>query len=718
MRRRISLFCVIWIARVDRMKLLTGKPTLFFFSTVIFALASVTAQSAVLTVTNTQDSGAGSLRDTIAAATNGDTIQFDAALNGQTITLTSGEIVIAKDLTIAGPSAANIAIDGNNATRIFDITTGIVAISDLLLINGKAQGADAILTREPGMPGIGGAVLNQGTLTITRCTFEGNTARGGAGSYNLAGAGRGGDGLGGAIANQNSLSLVACTLADNSAVGGPGGAVEHFPCYCWDSAMGGMGFGGAIHNAANGILSLSNCTITANSATGCDARVLNDFSFAVHGAAAQGGGIANFGGVMIVNCTVANNTAFGGASSPGHSGPLDGGASSGGGLYGAPDSASAIRDSILAPNRTVGGAPGGAPAVAGAATGPDVNGAVTSQGHNLLGRSDGCTGFTTDDKRGGTTDDTRLDPRLGTLGNYGGPTETLPLLPGSPAIDGGSTAALPRDQRGFVRAGPPDIGAFEYQGTQPVALANIATRLRVQPGDNAMIGGFIITGTQPKTVIIRGIGPSLPVPGALADPIISLYDATGALTDINDNWDDAPTRPQIIDSGLAPTNELESAVWGIFSPGAYTVVVRGQNDATGIGLVEVYDLDRTVNSKLANISTRGFVQAGDNVMIGGFIVLGLDSQKVVVRAMGPSLPLSGALGNPRLELHDGNGALFAANDDWRDDQEAEIIATGLAPSNNVESAIVRTLPPGNYTAIVRGANDTTGVALVEVYALN
>ena len=157
---------------------------------------------------------------------------------------------------------------------------------------------------------------------------------------------------------------------------------------------------------------------------------------------------------------------------------------------------------------------------------------------------------------------------------------------------------------------------------------------------------------------------------------------------------------------------------GTFNPGAYTVVVRGGSDATGIGLFEVYDLDRTVNSKLGNISTRGLVQTGNNVMIGGFIVLGPDSQKVIVRAMGPSLPLSGGLANPRLELHDGSGALLAANDDWRSDQEAEISSTGLAPSNDRESALVRTLPPGNYTAIVAGVNDTAGVALVEVYALN
>jgi len=696
------------------MKLLTGKPALLLFSAVSFALASVTAQSALFTVTNTQDSGAGSLRDTIAAATNGDTIQFDGALNGQTITLTSGEIVIAKDLTIAVRSGANIAISGNHASRIFKITAGTVEISNLSLIDGAVTGDRGPFSSAPGLPGIGGAVLNQGTLVFTGCTFKGNRVLGGAGAGGVT-AGVGGEGRGGAIANQNTLSLVACTLTGNSAEGGLGGIVSNTSGHP-ANALGGMGLGGAIHNAAGGTLSVSNCTITANSTKGADGIQVQ---IASQGAAARGGGVANFGNLVMVNSTLASNTTRGGDSKPGtFFGPYNGGTSSGGGLFNATGAVATISDSIFAPNSTVGGGGAGPPAGPGAATGPDVNGAVTSQGHNLLGRSDGCTGFTTDDQQGGTTDDTRLDPRLGTLGNYGGPTETLPLLPGSPAIDGGRTVALARDQRGFLRAGPPDIGAFEFQGTQPVALANLATRLRVQPGDDALIGGFIISGTQPKTVIIRGIGPSLPVPGRLADPIIYLYDATGALTGINDNWNDAPTRQQIIDSGLAPTNELEAALWGVFNPGAYTVVVRGQGSATGVGLFEVYDLDRTVTSKLANISTRGLVQTGDNVMIGGFIVLGADSQKVIVRAIGPSLPLSGALANPRLELYDGNGTLIAANDDWRSEQEAEIIATGIAPGDDLESAIVRTLAPGPYTAIVRGMNNTTGVALVEVYGLN
>jgi uncharacterized delta-60 repeat protein len=256
---------------------------------------------------------------------------------------------------------------------------------------------------------------------------------------------------------------------------------------------------------------------------------------------------------------------------------------------------------------------------------------------------------------------------------------------------------------------------------RPSTLGNISTRLRVQTGDNAMIGGFIITGTQPKTVIVRGIGPSLQIPGALADPVIEVHGSAGQLLATNDNWNDSLTRQQIIDSGLAPANDLESALWGIIDPGAYTVVVRGTNDATGIGLFEVYDLDQTVDSKLANVSTRGFVETGDNVMIGGTIIVGIHQTRVLLRAIGPSLAnfgIANALPDPTLELHDGNGALIAANNNWRDDQETEITATGLLLSNDLESAIVRDLVPGNYTTIVRGLNNTTGVALIEAYGLN
>jgi hypothetical protein len=254
----------------------------------------------------------------------------------------------------------------------------------------------------------------------------------------------------------------------------------------------------------------------------------------------------------------------------------------------------------------------------------------------------------------------------------------------------------------------------------PSTLANISTRLRVGTEDNVLIGGFIVSGTQPKRVIVRAIGPSLPFAGKLADPILELRDGAGALIGMNDNWRAGGQEAEIIATTIPPTDDLESAVVAILPANSanYTVIVHGANNGTGIGLVEAYDLDRTVNSKLANISTRGLVQTDDNVLIAGTIVLGQTTQRVLVRAIGPSLTVPGKLADPTLELRDGNGGLIRSNDNWRTDQEAEIIATTIPPTNNLESAIVQTLTPGNYTAIVRGVDGTTGVALVEIYALN
>jgi N-acetylneuraminic acid mutarotase len=253
--------------------------------------------------------------------------------------------------------------------------------------------------------------------------------------------------------------------------------------------------------------------------------------------------------------------------------------------------------------------------------------------------------------------------------------------------------------------------------SSPATFANISTRLKVETGDNALIGGFIVAGTASKRVILRAIGPSLPVPGALANPRLELYNAAGQSVAFNDNWQNAPNRQEIIDSALQPSHDLEAAILTTVPPGNHTAIVRGENDSTGIALVEVYDLAAGSASQLANISTRGFVQTDDNVLIGGVILLGQEPRRVIVRAIGPSLPLSGALADPTLELRDSNGTLLASNDNWRTTQEVEIIGTMLQPSHDLESAIVRTLPPAQYTAIVRGQNAATGIALVEAYAL-
>ena len=246
--------------------------------------------------------------------------------------------------------------------------------------------------------------------------------------------------------------------------------------------------------------------------------------------------------------------------------------------------------------------------------------------------------------------------------------------------------------------------------------------MRVETGDNVLIGGFIVNGTQAEEVIVRAIGPSLPLSGVLADPILELRDCSGGLIRSNDNWRIGGQEAEIIATTIPPGHDSESAIVEDLAANnsAYTAIMRGVNNTTGIGVVEVYDLDQTADSELANISTRGFVQTGDNVLIAGLIVVGQNPMRVIVRAIGPSLPVPGPLGDPTLELRDGNGALVRANDDWRDDptQESEIIATGIPPTNNQESAIVENLAPGPYTAIVRGANDTIGVALVEIYGLD
>ena len=249
-------------------------------------------------------------------------------------------------------------------------------------------------------------------------------------------------------------------------------------------------------------------------------------------------------------------------------------------------------------------------------------------------------------------------------------------------------------------------------------LRNVSTRLLTHPGENMMIGGFIVTGDQPKRLAIRAIGTSLPVAGRLSDPMLKLYDSAGQLIAQNDNWNS--DRNVVLQSQLAPTDEHESAIVSTLNPGAYTASVEGVGSSSGVGLVEVYDLTPETGSALGNISTRGRVETGDNVMIGGFIIGGDDPMSVIVRAIGPSLlqsGVTGALQDTTLDLHDGNGALLASNDDWRDSEEEEIEATTVPPIDSRESAIVKTLAPGNYTAIVRGKNESTGVALVEVYSL-
>jgi cyclophilin family peptidyl-prolyl cis-trans isomerase len=262
----------------------------------------------------------------------------------------------------------------------------------------------------------------------------------------------------------------------------------------------------------------------------------------------------------------------------------------------------------------------------------------------------------------------------------------------------------------------------------PVHAANIATRLQIASGDDALIGGFIVLGDAPKRLMIRAIGPSLAGAGvsdALSNPTLELHDGTGALVASNDNWQYAPNKRDIMSSGLAPSDRNESAILTTLSAtstgSAFTAVMRSVDGTSGVGLVEVYDLDSGPGSSVLNISTRGNVQTGDNVMIGGFIVAGNGSQRVLVRAIGPSLGAFGVadpLADPTLTLHDSDGTQIDFNDNWQDNPaQAEIEATMIAPTDPKESAVLQTLAPGAYTAIVQGAGGATGTGLVEVYVL-
>jgi hypothetical protein len=625
-----------------------------------------------LVVKNNSDADAASLRDVIENACGGSTITFAANVRGA-INLTSNELLINKALTISGPGANLLTVQRSTASgtanfRIFNIAFASVnaAISGLTIANGVA--------------GNGGGINNPGTVTLTSVTISGNFGSNGGGIF-----------------NSGTLTLTNSTMSGNTV----------------NSSIG-AGSGGGIFNNG-GTVNLSNSTIFGNTANGPSST------------SDSGGGIfTNLGTVNITESTISGN-----------SGDV------GGALRNVNNASVYLDNTIIALNTS--------------ANGPDVNGPINLGHYNLIGNSSGAMipGTFPSDQVG--TAGSPIDPLLGPLQDNGGPTFTCALLPGSPAIDKGGDyfgGGPTTDQRGFPRpidfpgianandvgSDGRDIGAFEVQAPSPTptpaptptatptpipnptTLANISTRLRVETGDNVLIGGFIVTGTQSKKVMIRAIGPSLPFADDLADPILELHDSSGALLDSNDNWVDSPNKQAIIDSTIAPTNDLESVIVATLpaNSSGYTAIVRGVNNGTGIGVVEAYDLDRTVDSKLANISTRGLVQTGDDVLIAGTIVVGQTPQKVIVEALGPSLSVPGNLADPILELRDVNGALIDMNDNWIDSPNKQaIIDSTIPPSNDFESAIVATLPAAGaqYTAIVRGVNNATGVAVVEVFAL-
>lgn len=296
------------------------------------------------------------------------------------------------------------------------------------------------------------------------------------------------------------------------------------------------------------------------------------------------------------------------------------------------------------------------------------------------------------------------------------PTPTPTPAPSSTPTPGPSSTPIPTPT--------PAPSSTPTPPPPPAQPLNISTRLGVGTGDDAMIGGFIITGNTPKPILIRALGPSLSnlgLTGLLLDPVLELRGENGALLFQNDNWKDAQ-QSQIEGTPFQPGDDREAVIIATLAPAAYTAVLTGKNQTTGIGLLEIYDFDQTVDSELANISTRGFVGAQDNVMIGGFILGGNNSTRVAVRGLGPSLSqfgLGNLLADPTLELHDANGATLIANDNWTDDpvSAALLSANGLAPADANESGIVTSLPPGQFTAILAGKNGGSGLGIIEVYNL-
>ena len=318
---------------------------------------------------------------------------------------------------------------------------------------------------------------------------------------------------------------------------------------------------------------------------------------------------------------------------------------------------------------------------------------------------------------GGVTREVDFNQQVG--GDYG--DWKSPFCPQSkPLVQNAFSCkgAMPNVTRSSVEGLSLDVVGYDFVSLNTATtLGNISTRVRVGAGENVLIGGFIITGNAPKKVLLRALGPSLPdALGVLPNPRLELHSGS-ALIGSNDDWQ-SDQKTEIEATGTAPTKPLESAIVATLDPGNYTAIVQPSGaSAGGVGLVEIYDLNTTAQSALANISTRGLVGTDAEVLIGGFIVVGNNATEVLVRALGPSLPLTGTLGDPTLELHNGDGDVIASNDDWRSDDEAGIAATGVPPTKDRESAIVARLAPGNYTAIVSGKDGTGGLALVEIYRL-
>jgi predicted outer membrane repeat protein len=735
---------------------LYGRLTAFCLS--LFALTGTALADTTITVQNINDSGPGSLRQAVLDAASlhpmeTTTIDFSSNVFQKTIVLTTGFIAIQSKVTISGPAAGLLTISGNHNGRIFTILGGRDAIvNDITLADGFDSGQNG---------GHGGAILNEGFLHVNGCAFTGNSVTNSAA----------GDGHGGAIENNNGvLSLRNCTFTYNSAQGGGAlyttGSCDVRLCTFTKNfvAFNGGGGGGAIVN--RGTIHVYDSTIADNTADGAGGgtytsdvtRDRSNFSNTIialnhaptsadtYGAYQSGGynlvGVSDSGNGFTLSSDHSGN-----AASPldpklkplaNNSGPVQ--------TMALERDSPAIDQGLSSEDMDQRGFgrhvdfPGIPPASGGdssdigafelfapkppeAATGASFD--VTSEAASLSGvvYPNGSP--------------TRVHFEYGTDANYGkssvsqdigdGSTGSVQVALGISGLNPNTTYHYRLVATSVDGTGNGGDLTFTTEASAPTpapnTLLNISTRLRVLTNDNALIGGFIVTGNQSKKVIIRGLGPSLAgsgVQGALADPVLELHQGQSTIA-LNDNWKDTQ-QSDIQASTIPPANDSESAIVATLPPGAYTAILRGKNDSVGLGLIEVYDLAQSADATLANISTRGFVDTGDSAMIAGFIVGGdvNGHARVVIRGIGPSLQdfgVGNALSDPTLELHDGQGTVIQVNDNWKESQQTEITQSGLAPARDAEPAIAVTIGPGNYTAVLRGKNNATGIGVVEAYNL-
>jgi hypothetical protein len=660
----------------------------------------------------------------IGAASAGDTVLVKDGTYALSAPLTISSAII---LTSVNGASATI-LDGQQSVRCISITGAAAIVNGFTVQNGRAR--------------IGGGIYVNGG-TIENCTVLNNIATGNDD----------GDGQGGGI-YINAGTVRFCDIHNNMA----NSAVTN---QYFNSAAGGgiYSFDGTVANST-----ISNNLCTANYANGGGVDLNGGMLTKCHvtGNAAtalyypSGGGVYANPGAVIDGCTISSNSvtatetgayttcnASGGGFNIGNGTTVQNTlvfANSASAPYGFANGGGGTSSGSIVRNCTITGNTVSAPSNVSSAKG----------GGMLWGYNDTCVNNII------TFNNAPVDADNSDVNPFSYPqyvscwisvdplfanaaASDFHVRSNSPCINAGlnqewMTGSQDLDAHPRITNGTVDIGAYEFTRAllTPSELGNISTRLAVGTGDNVLIGGIIILGSADKKVIIRALGPDLSqhgVAGALSDPTLELHNGSGALIGQNDNWGTTIqggviTSNQVAAiqaSGLAPNDTRESVIIATLQPGNYTAIVRGVNNTTGVALVEVYDVDPTAAADLANISTRGLVQTNDNVLIGGLIILGSDPQRVLVRALGPELTASGvdgALLDPNLELHDGEGNLIAFDDNWKESQQTEIAATGLPPTDDREGAIVTTLSPGNYTAIIHGVAGTTGVALVEVYRLH